>query len=163
VQIHTAVGAGDYFNLSGGKVMNLENILRDPRFDNVTFVLLHGGFPYEREAIWLAARKNVYFDSSLMGLFLYPAQLKNVLRQWLELFPEKVMYGSDTFPISDVLGAEESYWLATESARNALAAALAEMVCENEISEAQAVAMAHAYLHDTAAGIYRKAMRPASP
>ena len=163
VQIHTAVGAGDYFNLSGGKVMNLENILRDPRFDNVTFVLLHGGFPYEREAIWLAARRNVYFDSSLMGLFLYPEQLKNALRQWLELFPEKVMYGSDTFPISDSLGAEESYWLATESARSALAAALAEMVCANEISEAQAIAMAHAYLHDTAAGIYRKAMRSASP
>lgn len=163
VQIHTAVGGGDYFNLSGGKVMNLENILRDPRFENVTFVLLHGGFPYEREAIWLAARKNVYFDSSLMGLFLYPEQLKNALRQWLELFPEKVMYGSDTFPISDGLGAEESYWLATESARNALAAALAEMVSENEIGEAQAVAMAHAYLHDTAAGIYLKAMRSASP
>jgi hypothetical protein len=154
VQIHTAVGAGDYFNLSGGKVMNLENILRDPRFDKVTFVLLHGGFPYEREAIWLAARKNVYFDSSLMGLFLYPEQLKIALRQWLELFPEKVMYGSDTFPISETLGAEESYWLATESARSALAAALAEMVCENEISEVQAIAMAHAYLHDTAAGIY---------
>ena len=156
VQIHTAVGGGDYFNLSGGKVMNLENILRDPGFENVTFVLLHGGFPYEREAIWLAARKNVYFDSSLMGLFLYPEQLKNSLRQWLELFPEKVMYGSDTFPISDSLGAEEFYWLATESARSALAGALAEMVCENEISEAQAVAMAHAYLHDTAARIYLK-------
>ena len=84
VQIHTAVGAGDYFNLSGGKVMNLENILRDPRFENVTFVLLHGGFPYEREAIWLAARKNVYFDSSLMGLFLYPGELKNALRQCLD-------------------------------------------------------------------------------
>jgi predicted TIM-barrel fold metal-dependent hydrolase len=156
VQIHTAVGGGDYFNLSGGKVMNLENIVRDPRFENVTFVLLHGGFPYEREAIWLAARKNVYFDSSLMGLFLYPEQLKNSLRQWLELFPEKVMYGSDTFPISDSMGAEESYWLATESARSALARALAEMVCENEISDAQAVAMAHAYLHDTAARIYSK-------
>ena len=154
VQIHTAVGAGDYFNLSGGKVMNLENVLRDPRFESVTFVLLHGGFPYEREAIWLAARKNVYFDSSLMGLFLYPGELKNALRQWLELFPEKVMYGSDTFPISDSLGAEETYWLATESARSALAAALAEMVSEKEISEEQAVAMAHAYLHDTAARIY---------
>lgn len=163
VQIHTAVGGGDYFNLSGGKVMNLENILRDPGFENVTFVLLHGGFPYEREAIWLAARKNVYFDSSLMGLFLYPEQLKNALRQWLELYPEKVMYGSDTFPISDVMGAEESYWLATESARTALGAALAEMVSANEIGEAQAVAMAHAYLHDTAAGIYLKATRSASP
>jgi hypothetical protein len=154
VQIHTAVGAGDYFNLSGGNVMNLENILRDPRFENVTFVLLHGGFPYEREAVWLAARKNVFFDSSLMGLFLYPAELKNTLRQWMELFPEKVVYGSDTFPISDSLGAEESYWLATESARSALAAALAEMISEKEISEQQAVAMAHAYLHDTASRIY---------
>jgi len=96
-------------------------------------------------------------------LFLYPEQLKNALRQWLQLYPEKVMYGSDTFPISDVMGAEESYWLATESARSALAAALAEMVGENEIDEAQAVAMAHAYLHDTAAGIYLKAMRSASP
>jgi len=156
VQIHTAVGGGDYFNLSGGKVMNLENILRDPRFEKVTFVLLHGGFPYEREAIWLAARKNVYFDSSLMGLFLYPEQLKNALRQWLELFPEKIMYGSDTFPISDSLGAEESYWVATESARSALAAALAEMVSEKEISDEQAVAIAHAYLHDTAARIYER-------
>jgi hypothetical protein len=156
VQIHTAVGAGDYFNVSEGKVMNLENILRDPRFENVTFVLLHGGFPYEREAIWLAARKNVYFDSSLMGLFLYPEQLKNVLRQWLELFPEKIMYGSDTFPISEGLGAEEFYWVATESARSALAAALAEMVSEKEISEKQAVGMAHAYLHDTASRIYSR-------
>jgi hypothetical protein len=154
VQIHTAVGGGDYFNLSGGKVMNLENIVRDPRFDYVTFVLLHGGFPYEREAIWLAARKNVYFDSSLMGIVLYPEQLKHSLREWLELFPGKILYGSDTFPISDSLGAEESYWLATESARNALAAALAEMVSENEITEEQAVSMARAYLHDTAARLY---------
>jgi hypothetical protein len=156
VQIHTAVGGGDYFNLGDGNVMNLENILRDPRFDNVTFVLLHGGFPYERQAIWLAARKNVYFDSSLMGLFLYPEQLKSVLRQWLEIFPGKILYGSDTFPISDTLGAEESYWVATESARNALAAALAEMVCENEISEEQAMSMARAYLHDTASRLYAK-------
>jgi uncharacterized protein len=156
VQIHTAVGGGDYFNLTGGNVMNLENIVRDPRFDDVTFVLLHGGFPHEREAIWLAARKNVYFDSSLMGIFLYPEQFKNSLREWLELFPDKIVYGSDTFPISDVLGAEETYWLATESARSALAAALAEMVSENEISEEKAMALARAYLHDTAARLYRK-------
>ena len=49
---------------------------------------------------------------------------------WLELFPKKIMYGSDTFPISDGLGAEEPYWVATESARSALTAALAEMVSE---------------------------------
>ena len=32
VHIHSAVGIGDYFNLSEGNVMNLENILRDPRY-----------------------------------------------------------------------------------------------------------------------------------
>jgi uncharacterized protein len=156
VQIHAAVGGGDYFNLGGGNVMNLENIVRDPRFESVTFVLLHGGFPHEREAIWLAARRNVYLDSSLMGMFLYPEQLKYSLREWLELFPDKIAYGSDTFPISATLGAEESYWLATESARDALAAALAEMVSENEISEEKAMSLARAYLHDTAARLYRK-------
>jgi uncharacterized protein len=154
VQIHTAVGGGDYFNLQEGNVLNLENVLRDPRYEGVKFVLLHGGYPFERAAIWLAARKNVYLDSSLMGIFLYPEQFKKSLRQWLELFPDKVVFGSDTFPISPALGAEENYWLATQSARTAVAAALAEMVSAGEISEAQALAMARAYLHDTAAGIY---------
>ena len=40
--------------------MNLENILRDPRYADTIFVLIHGGYPLEREAIWLAAVKNVY-------------------------------------------------------------------------------------------------------
>ena len=129
--------------------MNLENILRDPRFANVTFVLLPGGFPHEREAIWLAARKNVYLDSSLMELFLHPEEFKHSLRQWLETFPEKVMFGSDTFPISDVTGAEEFYWLAAESTRSALAGARSEMIAEREITEPQALALAHGYLQTT--------------
>jgi hypothetical protein len=36
----------------------------------------------------------------------------------------------------------------------ALAAALAEMISENEISEARAMELAHAYLHDTAVKLY---------
>ncbi len=152
--LHTSVGGGDYFNMDDGDVMGLENVLRDPRYDGVTFVLLHGGFPREREAIWLAARKNVYLDSSLMGIFLYPDELKNVLKLWLELFPDKVVFGSDTFPLGDTMGAEENYWLATQSARTALAAALAEMVSRREVTEGKAIEMARAYLHDTAAKIY---------
>ncbi len=157
VQIHTAVGGGDYFNMRDGNIMGLENVLRDPRYDNVTFDLLHGGYPYDREAIWLTARKNVYLDSSLMGIFVYPDELHRILRQWLETFPDKIVFGSDTFPLSDAVGAEEGYWLAVESARTALAAALAEMVSEHEISETKALEMAHAYLHDTAARIYGSA------
>jgi uncharacterized protein len=154
VQIHTSVGGGDFFNMKNGNVMELENVLRDTRYDNVTFVLLHGGFPHEHEAIWLAARKNVYLDSSLMGIFLYPDELEQVLKQWLELFPDKIVFGSDAFPLGEAMGAEENYWLAVQSARTALAAALAEMVATRKITEEKAVELAHAYLHDTAAKIY---------
>jgi predicted TIM-barrel fold metal-dependent hydrolase len=155
VHIHTAIGIGDYFDFTHGNIMNLENVLRDPRYHNVTWVMIHGGYPLERQAIWLGAMKNVYLDSSLMELDVYPWQFKNSLREWLELFPDKITYGSDCFPYNDVMGAEESYWMAVQTVREALAGALAEMVSEREISEPRALEMAHAYLHDTAANLYK--------
>jgi len=154
VHIHSAVGIGDYFNLSESNIMRLENILRDPRYTSTTFVMIHGGYPLEREAIWLAAVKNVYMDSSLMEILMYPAAFKQTLKQWLETFPDKITFGTDAFPYNEVLGAEESYWLGVQSARTALAAALAEMISEGEVSETQALQMAHAYLHDTGVGLY---------
>ncbi|HEX3435321.1 MAG TPA: amidohydrolase family protein [Pseudacidobacterium sp.] len=156
VQIHTAVGIGDYYSVSTGTALALENVLRDARYEKTTFVLLHGGYPFQEQAIWLTARRNVYLDSSLMGLYLYPADFKNVLRHWLLLFPNKVVFGSDAFPFNDAVGAEESYWIAVRSARTALASALTEMVLNQEITEQQAIAFAHAYLHDTAAKLYDK-------
>ena len=154
VQIHTAAGTGDFFSITGGNVLNLENVLRDPRYDNVNFVLLHGGYPFQDQAIWLTARQNVYLDSSLMGLYLYPKDLAEVLRHWLLLYPEKVVFGSDAFPFNEAIGAEESDWLAVESARTALAAALSEMIVQGEVTEPRALQFAHGYLHDNAMRIY---------
>ncbi len=154
VHIHTAVGIGDYFNLSQSNIMNLESVLRDPRYRDTTFVMIHGGYPLEREAVWLAAMKNVYLDSSFGELAQYPSAFKETLKMWLETFPDKITFGTDCFPYNQVLGAEESYWLGAESSRTSLAAALAEMVSENEISEARALEVAHAYLHDTAVKLY---------
>jgi hypothetical protein len=154
VHIHTAVGIGDYFNLSESNIMNLESVLRDPRYRTTTFVMIHGGYPLEREAVWLAAMKNVFLDSSFGELAQYPSAFKDTLKMWLETFPDKITFGTDCFPYNDVLGAEESYWLGAESSRMALAAALAEMISENEISEARALALAHAYLHDNAVKLY---------
>ncbi len=154
VHIHSAVGIGDYFSLQNGKVLNLENVLRDPRYKNVTFVLLHGGWPYEREAALLTAVKNVYLDTSFQSELLYPSQFKDVLKQLLTLYPDKMMYGSDAFPFNDALGAEESMWLAARTTRTALAAALAELVEEGAFSEAKALELARNYLHDNAARLY---------
>jgi uncharacterized protein len=154
VHIHSAVGIGDYFSLSESGIMNLENVLRDPRYVGTTFVMIHGGYPFEREAIWLAAVKNVYMESSYQEIVMYPSEFKHSLKQWLETFPDKVTFGTDCFPYNDVLGAEESYWLGVQSGRTALAAALAEMVSMGEVSEPKALEIAKAFLHDTATGIY---------
>lgn len=154
MHFHSAVGIGDYFSLRNGNVLNLENVLRDPRYKNVTFVLLHGGWPYEREAALLTAAKNVYLDTSFQSEMLYPSQFKDVLKQLLTLFPDKMMYGSDAFPFNDALGAEESFWLAARTSRTALAAALAELVDEGAITESKALELARNYLHDNAARLY---------
>jgi hypothetical protein len=154
MHFHSAVGIGDYFSLRNGNVLNLENVLRDPRYRNVTFVLLHGGWPYEREAALLTAVKNVYLDTSFQSEMLYPSQFKDVLKLLLTLYPDKMMYGSDAFPFNDALGAEESFWLAARTSRTALAAALAELVEEGAITETKALELARNYLHDNAARLY---------
>src|SRR5579862_553883 len=154
VHFHSAIGIGDYFSLRQGNVLNLENVLRDARYKNVTFVLLHGGWPYEREAALLTAVKNVYLDTSFQSELLYPSQFKQVLKQLLTLYPDKMMFGSDAFPFNDALGAEESFWLAVRTSRTSLAAALAELVTEGAVSEEKALELAKMYLHDNAAKLY---------
>jgi len=154
VHFHSAVGIGDYFSLTNGNPQNLENVLRDPRYKSVKFVLIHGGYPHTLEMIWMTAAKNVYTDSSLMGYYVYPSELKNILKQWISLYPERMMFGSDAFPFNDAVGAEETFWLAARSARTAVAAALAELVSEGAFTEARALELARMYLHDNAAKLY---------
>lgn len=154
VHFHSAVGIGDYFSLNNGNPLNLENVLRDPRYHNTKFVLIHGGYPHTLEMIWMTAAKNVYTDSSLMGYYVYPSELKNILKQWISLFPERMMFGSDAFPFNDAVGAEETFWLAARSARTAITAALAELVAEGAFGEEKALQLARMYLHDNAAQLY---------
>jgi hypothetical protein len=156
VHVHSSVGGGDYFNLRGVNVLNLEDVLRDTRYAATTFVLIHGGYPADREAIWLTSMKNVYIDSSASELLLYPTEFKNVLRRWLEVYPEKVTFGTDAFPYNEALGVEEVYWMGVHTTRTALAAALAEMIAAREITEPQAMKIAHGYLHDNAAALYAR-------
>ena len=156
VHLHTSVGAGDYFNLTGGNVVNLETVLRDPRYASTTFVLLHGGYPFEHAAIWLGAMKNVYLDTSGTGsFFAFPDEFEHLLRDWLTKFPDKITFGSDAFPLDEHTGAEDVYWFGVHHARTALTAALAEMIAAREVTESRAIAMARAYLHDTAAALYK--------
>ncbi len=154
VHIHSAVGSGNYYHLSEGNAMDLENILRDPRYKDTIFVMIHGGFPYTEQSIWLAALPNVYLDTSEFNLLVYPAQYSRILKEWFEIFPEKIVFGSDCFPYSREIAVPETYWLAVQTARTAAAAALAEMISEGEITEARALEIARGYLHDNTARLF---------
>jgi uncharacterized protein len=154
VHVHSAVGPTQYYHLREGNAMDLENILRDPRYKDTIFVMLHGGYPYDRESIWLAALPNVYLDSSEFVLLTYPAEYSRILKNWFEIFPEKVVFGSDAFPYTREIAVPETYWLAVYTARTASTAALAQMVAEGEISEARALDIARDYFHDTSAKLF---------
>jgi len=156
VHIHSSAGAGNYFSVAGVSVLNLEPVLRDPRYAATTIVLIHGGYPFEREAIMMALMKNVWIDSSATGSFLlFPDEFAHILRGWFEIAPDKVTFGSDAFPLDERLGAEEIYWFGVHNARTAAAAALAEMIAAREITEPQALKIARGYLHDNAAALYK--------
>ena len=154
VHIHSAVGEGDYFSLQRGNVVNLENILKDQRYLKTTFVLIHGGYPFFREAIWMTSMENVYIDTSEVEVLTFPSEFKNVLKVWLQTYPEKITFGTDAYPYSAALGAEQGYWLGVMSARDALTAALSEMIASREITEQKALEIAHGYLHDNALKLY---------
>jgi hypothetical protein len=154
VHVHSAVGSGNYYRLSEGNAMDLENILRDPRYKDTTFVMIHGGYPYDRQSIWLAALPNVYLDSSEFIILVFPEEYSHILRRWFEIFPEKIVFGSDAFPYSREVNVPATYWLGVHTARIAAAAALAEMVSAGEVTEPRALEIARGYFHDNTGRLF---------
>jgi hypothetical protein len=49
MHFHTAVGIGDYFSLRQGHVLNLENVLRDPRYHNTTCLYTVAGLMKKKQ------------------------------------------------------------------------------------------------------------------
>jgi predicted TIM-barrel fold metal-dependent hydrolase len=85
---------------------------------------------------------------------LPPATLAVTLREWLEWVPEKVMFATDAYPYSDEMGWEESGWIASQRARQALAIALGGMLRDGEISRSRALELANLVLRGNARKLY---------
>ena len=154
VHIHTGIGTHDALRLGNTNPLLLENLMTDPQYRTTKFVLLHGGYPFTREAKLLTGKPNVFLDTSGLSLYLYPEEFARIVKEWLSFYPEKVLFGTDATVMSDLIGAEEAYWLAAESGRQALARALTEMVQEKRCDETEALRLARLILHDTAAKLY---------
>ena len=155
VHLHAMAGDGSYFSIAGVNPLLLEPLFNDPRLRKTNFVLLHGGWPYVREIGALLQKPNVYLDISGQSIIITPRTQAQWLREWLELVPEKVLFGTDGYPYSDALGWPESTWIASRDARQALGIALTGMVADGEISKARAIELARLVLRGNAQTLYK--------
>jgi predicted TIM-barrel fold metal-dependent hydrolase len=155
VHIHTGVGASPYFNVSGSNPMLLESVFNDERLRQTRFCMLHGGWPFEREAGAMLIKPNVYADFSAQVFLRSTRALADVLEEWLHWYPEKVLFGTDSYPDDTPLANwEEKCWLTTRTSREALALALTRMVKADQITFPRAVALARMVLRENAIQLY---------
>jgi predicted TIM-barrel fold metal-dependent hydrolase len=158
VHIHTGAGCGGYFYLNGSNPLQLESVLNDARLRKTIFVLLHGGSgPFPREVSFLLMKPNVYTDLSEQTWLVSPHRLAEVLRDWIEWYPEKILFGTDLYPGSGAYDWEEIGWQTSETARQALGIALTEMIHDGEITLPRANEIARMVLRDNAMKLYNLA------
>lgn len=156
VHIHVLAGPGSYYRLENSNPMLLENIFNEPKFRNVKFVIVHGGWPYTKETgILILTKPNVYADFSAQTFIISPRQLSEVLRSWITLAPDKILFGTDSFALTPFVSWEETCWLNSTTGRKALALALTGMVNDSEISKAQAIEIANLIMRNNAISLYK--------
>jgi len=155
IHIHIINGAGGYYRTVGSNPLLLESVFNNPELRRTNFVIVHGGYPFTREMLGLFGKSNVFADFSGQTFLLYPRALSEVLRDWLETFPDRVLFGTDAFSFGPAVDWPEVAWLSSTSARQALAMALTGMVADGEISRERAVEIARMVMRDNARKLYK--------
>ncbi len=156
VHLHAlGIGAGPYYQGSRWDPWQFESVLNDPSLRGTQFLLVHGGWPWtDAVGALLMAKPNLYADISGLTFTLPPHGLAQVLRSWLSLAPEKVLFGTDTFAMTPAAGWEEFAWVSARTARRGLGLALTEMLRDGEIDRARAEQLARMLMRENAAKLY---------
>ena len=154
VHIHCISGAGGFYRQSGSNPLLMESVFNDPVLRKTNFAVVHGGYPFTKEMGSLMSKPNVYADFSAQTFFTYPRELSDILRNWLESYPDKILFGTDAFSFGPELDWGELAWLSNTTARQALALALTGMMNDGEINRESALELARMVLHDNAAKLY---------
>jgi uncharacterized protein len=156
IHFHTGDGAGGYFDVEGANPMLLQALLIDPSLRKTNFVMVHGGWPFSREAGTLLEKPNAWLDFSVQQFLRAPSDLAQTIRAWLELTPEKVMFGTDAYPYAPEagLGWSDATVIASAAGREALGRALTDMVREGTVSRERAGELAAMVLRENARKLY---------
>jgi len=155
VHIHTGAGCGRYFDLPGSNPGMLDSIFNDASLRKTNFVLIHGGAgPYTKVTSFLLGKPNVYADFSEQDALISARALSVVIRDWLEWYPEKVLFGTDLAPGTPEMGWEEIGFSNASTGREALALALTGMLNDGEITRERAFQLARMVLRENALKLY---------
>lgn len=154
VHIHVFDGGGGSYVQSGSHPNLLDSAFNDPTLRKTNFVIVHGGYPFTKSTAGMLSKPNVWADFSAQDLLIYPRALADVLRNWLEYYPEKILFGTDASPLAGEVGWEETGWLAAQTARQALSMALTGMIQDKEITRERALELARMVLRENAIKLY---------
>ena len=149
LQIHT--GMGDYeVNLPLCRPALLMELLRFPAFRACQVILVHTGYPYQREAGYLAhVLPRVYCDVS-EGVPFAGSGAAAILRELVEMAPlHKVMYGSDAYTLP------EPVYASAKIGKRAVETVMGELVEGGVLDATEAVATGEAILAGTTRELYR--------
>lgn len=148
-QFHTGFGDAD-LDLRLANPLHLRPLLEDEASEGAKIVLLHAAYPFVREAGYLVSLyANVYVGLSLAIPFVHYS-MASILADLLGIAPwSKVLYGSDGFTIPEL------YWWGATHGKEAVAAALADIVAFGSLTEEEALEAARAMLHGNARALYR--------
>ncbi|HEU0164538.1 MAG TPA: amidohydrolase family protein, partial [Thermomicrobiales bacterium] len=147
-QIHTGhTGVGQPWR--NANPIELTSFFNSPGMDDVRFVLVHGGYPFNTEAGHMTvAYPNVFLDFSLM-IPWSSIGIARRIEMTLEQAPtSKLMYGSDG------IVAPEMYWISAKNGKRALGQVLDGLLAQDVIDEADGIEIAHDILHRTAKRVY---------
>jgi len=149
VQFHTGLGDPD-MDLRLGNPLHLRPLLEDPRRRKAPIVLLHAGYPFVREAGYLASvYPRVFVDLGLAIPFLSVEGMRNLVRQLMELAPTtKLLFSSDARMIPEL------YYLGAKWGRKVLADVLDEAIRDSDLTAREAETVAERVLNGNARRLY---------
>jgi predicted TIM-barrel fold metal-dependent hydrolase len=149
MQIHT--GMGDFeVNLVLCRPGYLMDLLRFPAYRSCRVLLVHSGYPYHREAAYMAnVLPRVWCDLS-EGIPFAANAAWDIVRGVMAMAPlNKICYGSDGFKVPEIM------YTSARLGKQAVASVLTELVNDGMLCQADAEQAAALILAGNARDLYR--------
>jgi uncharacterized protein len=155
-QVHTGHTSHDQ-PWANANPIEMTLFLNQPQMDQVRFVLVHGGYPFNTEAGYITSiYPHVFLDLSLMIPWSSIGVARRI-EETLEFAPtSKVMYGSDGIMVPEL------FWISAHMVRKALGKVLDGFIADEILDPDEAMEVARDILYRTAERVYNVSIATAA-